>query len=113
MATSPAPYPTLDEWVAREAFPFAIDDPHAFDAAVDRMVAALGDVVEILGLGEPLHGSEAFLRLRNRVFRRLAAAHGYSAIAVESSFPRGVAVNDYVLGRGSAAASFDHLRDTG
>jgi erythromycin esterase-like protein len=67
--------------------------------------------VELLGLGEALHGSEPILRFRNRLFQRLVTAHGFSAIAVESSFPRGRLVNEYVAGRGPA--SFDAVQEVG
>lgn len=102
---------TLDEWIAREAIPFSIDSPAALHAAIDQVIAALGDAVDVLGFGETLHGGEEFLALRNRLFQRLVEAHGFSAIAVESSFPRGRAVNEYMAGRG--AASYDAVQETG
>jgi erythromycin esterase-like protein len=102
---------TLDDWIAREAIPFAVDQPATLDAAVDTVIAALGDTVELLGFGEALHGGEDILILRNRLFQRLAQAHGYSAIAIESSFPRGRATNEYVLGRGPA--SYEGVQNTG
>ena len=49
--------------------------------------------------------------LRNRLFQRLVETHGYSAIALESSFPRARAVNEYVAGRGPS--SYDALQETG
>ncbi len=103
-------YETLDDWIAREAISFSPDSPETFDAAVDAMIASLGDAVELLGFGEALHGGEEILMLRNRLFRRLVEAHGYSAIAIESSFPRAHAVNEYVAGRGPAAyeTGFSH-----
>jgi erythromycin esterase-like protein len=75
------------------------------------VIASLGDSVKLLGLGEALHGGEDILILRNRLFQRLVEAHGYSAIAIESSFPRACAVNEYISGRGPA--SFDALQDAG
>jgi hypothetical protein len=48
--------------------------------------------VELLGSGEALHGGEETLRFRNRLFQRLVELHGYSAIAIESSFPRHVSL---------------------
>src|SRR5687768_6004034 len=89
MSHSAPAHATLDDWIAREAIPFAVDAPEAFNAAVDRMIALLGKSVELLGFGEALHGGEEILVLRNRLFQRLVEAHGYTAIAVESSFPRG------------------------
>ena len=75
------------------------------------MIASLGDSVELLGFGEALHGGEDMLILRNRLFQRLVEAHGYSAIAIESSFPRARVVNEYVAGRGPA--SYEAVQDTG
>src|SRR5579859_2413098 len=92
---------TLNNWIAREAIACSLDEPTTFNAAVDKMMALIGDAV--LGFGEALHGGEELLMLRNRLFQRLVEAHGYSAIAIESSFPRGPIVNGYVLGHGPAS----------
>lgn len=73
-------------------------------------MASLDDSVELLGFGEALHGGEEILMLRNRLFQRLVERHGYSAIAIESSFPRARLVNDYVAGGGPE--SYDALQDT-
>jgi erythromycin esterase-like protein len=105
-------YKTLDEWVAREAISFSPDSQASLDVAVDRLVEALSQSVELLGLGETLHGGQELLVLRNRTFQRLVQSHGFTAIAIESSFPRGHSVNDYVAGRG-AAKSFEDVRDKG
>lgn len=102
---------TLDAWILHEAIPFSLDSPETFNAAVDKVITALGDRVELLGLGEALHGGEDLLLLRNRLFQRLVQRHGYSAIAIESSFPRARAVNEYVQGHGPA--SYDALQDVG
>lgn len=102
---------TLDEWIAREAIPFAVDAPGTRNAAIDTVMAAIGDEVDVLGFGEVLHGGEELLQLRNRLFQRLVEAHGYSAIALESSFPRGRVANAYVAGRGPA--SYENVRETG
>ncbi len=102
---------TLDDWIAREAIPFSVDSQKSFNAAVDKVVASLGDSVEVLGFGEALHGGEDILILRNLLFLRLVEAHGYSAIAVESSFPQARAVNEFVAGRGPA--SFEAVQDAG
>ena len=101
MSRSTPTHATLDDWIAREATPFSIDSPRSFNAAVDKVTASLAEV-ELLGVGEALHGAEEILILRNRLFQRLVEAHGYSAIAIESSFPRASLVNEYVAGRGPA-----------
>jgi erythromycin esterase len=102
---------TLDDWIAREAIAFSVDSPETLHAAVDKMIASLDDSVELLGFGEALHGGEEILLLRNRLFQRLVEVHGFSAIAIESSFPRSRVVNEYIAGRGPA--SFEAVRDTG
>jgi erythromycin esterase len=102
---------TLDDWIRDDGIPFSLDSSESLSKAIDRVVASLGDSVEILGFGEALHGGEDILLLRNRLFQRLAEVHGYSAIAIESSFPRGRAVNDYVVGGGPA--SYEAVLETG
>ena len=102
---------TLDDWIESEAISFSLDSPETLNPAIDRVIASLGDQVKLLGLGEALHGGEDILILRNRLFQRLVEAHGYSAIAIESSFPRARAVNEYVESRGPA--SYDALEEAG
>jgi erythromycin esterase-like protein len=102
---------TLDNWIRHEAIPFSVDSFETLNTAVDKVIASLGDPVELLGFGEALHGGEDILVLRNRLFQRLVEAHGYSAIAIESSFPRARVVNEYVAGRGPV--SYDALQEAG
>ena len=104
-------YATLDDWIAQEAIPFSVDSPRTFSTTVDKVIASLGDSVELLGFGEALHGSEDILILRNRLFQRLVEAHGYSTIAIESSFPRAHIVNEYVAGRDPA--SYEAVQNAG
>jgi erythromycin esterase-like protein len=111
MADRCGSHSTLDEWIAREAISFDLESAESFDAAVDRMMGSMGRGVHLLGLGEALHGGEEFLVLRNRLFQRLVEAHGFTAVAVESSFPRGRVVDAYVNGTG--ATSFDDVREVG
>lgn len=111
MSQSAPKFASLDDWIAREAMSFDLATPASFSAAVDKLIAALGNSVELLGLGEPLHGGEEFLLLRNRMFQHLVTAHDYRTMAVESSFPRGRRVNDYVAGRGHD--SYDDVEESG
>src|SRR5262245_7200182 len=91
-------HPTLDEWIAGDGIPFALDTPASLDSATDRVIAELGPGVELLALGEALHGSEEILLIRNRMFRRLVERHGYSAMVIEVTSPQARAINEYVLG---------------
>ena len=111
MTHSAARHATLDDWIAHEAIPFSLDSPMAFNAAVDKVIASPGGSVELLGFGEALHGGEELLILRNQLFQRLVEIHGYSAIAIESSFPKGHIINEYVLGRGPD--SYEAVQNTG
>lgn len=109
---NPGPaYRTIDDWIRHDTIPLSPDSPEAVDAALDRVIASIGDQVKILGFGEALHGSREILLLRNRIFRHLVEMHGYRAIAIESSFPRSRMVNEYVAGRSSV--SYDGLQDNG
>ncbi|MBV9021107.1 MAG: erythromycin esterase family protein [Ktedonobacteraceae bacterium] len=111
MEGAPQLHATLDDWIAREAIPFSVEQPRTFSAAIDKVIASLGDSVKLLGFGEALHGGDDILILRNRLFQHLVEAHGYSAIAVESSFPRARVVNEYVAGR--SPVSYEVVQDTG
>jgi erythromycin esterase len=101
----------FNDWLTRDALPFALEADETFAGAVDRLVASLSAAVSLLGFGEALHGSEDLLLLRNRLFERLTLVHGYSAIALESSFPRGRILNDYVCGRGPP--TYEEVQETG
>lgn len=105
---------SLEEWIEREAISCSLDSTVSLDGTVDQLVLAIGDGIELLGLGEPTHLVEAFLRFRNRVFQRLVEVHGFRAIALESSFPRGRLANEYVLGWGQGrAATIEEVLENG
>jgi erythromycin esterase-like protein len=115
MSQSAFRYATLDDWIAREAISFSPDLVESLNAAVDQMMAAVGGSVALLGFGEPTHGAEDFLMWRNQLFRRLVEAHRFTAIAVESSFPRGRLANAYASGASGidATSSFDDVQESG
>ncbi len=94
---------TLADWISRESIPFSPGSAESLNAAIDQLVRAMGGSVELLGFGEALHGCEELLVFRNQLFQRLAEKHGFSAIAIESSFPRSRLANDYIAGRGPTA----------
>ncbi len=101
---SPMPvHSSLDEWIARDAIRFDLASPHSLETATDRVIAQFGPAVELLALGEALHGSEEILLIRNRMFQRLVEKHGFSAVAIEVSSPQARAINEYVLGQREAS----------
>jgi len=95
----------------QEAISFSLDSSSGLNSALDRLVSLLGEPVKLLGLGEALHGGEEILTFRNRLFQRLVERHGYSAIALESSFTRGHLVNEHVAGCGSS--SYEAVEEAG
>ncbi|WP_435210220.1 erythromycin esterase family protein [Streptomyces sp. bgisy034] len=83
------------------------DTAHSVDAAcVMRLVPARP---RLLALGEPTHGEDALLELRNGVFRQLVEQEGYRTIAIESDCLMGLVVDDYVTsGTGSLDDTMEH-----
>jgi erythromycin esterase-like protein len=101
----------LRNWIARSAIGLDAANPRA---AVDKLLAALPPEIELLGLGEPTHMMEIFLSFRNRVFKHLVENHGFTAVAIESSFPRSGVINRYIGAiPGFAGESYDEIAPLG
>lgn len=64
----------------------------------------------VLALGEPTHGEDSLLEVRNELFRRLVEEEGYRTIALESDCLAGLVVDDYVS-RG--AGTLDEVMERG
>ncbi|MFD8387008.1 erythromycin esterase family protein [Streptomyces sp. NPDC059679] len=70
------------------------DTTHAVEAeAVMRLFPARP---RLLALGEPTHGEDTLLEVRNDLFRQLVEREGYRTIAIESDCVMGLVVDDYV-----------------
>jgi erythromycin esterase-like protein len=83
-----------------------------FNDTVDGMTAGITDTVHVidpaavmgllparprlLALGEPTHGEDVLLELRNDLFRQLVEREGYRTIAIESDCMMGLVVDDHV-----------------
>ncbi|MEV4947086.1 erythromycin esterase family protein [Streptomyces sp. NPDC053755] len=76
-------------------------------AAVMRLLPARP---RLLALGEPTHGEDFLLDLRNELFRRLVEEEGYRTIAIESDCLRGLAVDAYVT---SGEGALDEVMERG
>lgn len=70
------------------------DTAHPVEAAA--VLALLPTRPRVLALGEPTHGEETLLDLRNQLFRQLVEEHGYRTIALESDCLAGLLVDDHV-----------------
>lgn len=76
------------------------DTAHAVQAGA--VMGLLSSRPQLLALGEPTHGEEVLLDVRNELFVQLVEQEGYRTIAIESDCMRGLVVDDYVTsGRGS------------
>lgn len=83
------------------------DAVHAVDPAT--VMGLLPTRPRLLALGEPTHGADALLELRNDLFRKLVEQEGYRTIALESDCMMGLAVDDYVTaGTGTLDGVMEH-----
>jgi erythromycin esterase-like protein len=70
------------------------DTAHAVEAAT--VMRLLPTRPRLLALGEPTHGEDVLLEVRNDLFRQLVEQEGYRTIAIESDCMMGLVVDDYV-----------------
>ncbi|MER7049150.1 erythromycin esterase family protein [Streptomyces jumonjinensis] len=84
------------------------DTAHAVDAAA--VMRLLPTRPRLLALGEPTHGEDALLDLRDGVFRPLVEQEGYRTIAIESDCMMGLVVDDYVT---SGTGTLDEVMERG
>ncbi len=85
---------------------WAMTEPRA---ALEAFLSTLPNPPQLLGLGEPAHGVEAFPAWRNRVFRVLVENHGYRSVALESDVLAGLRVDAYAAsGRGTLDDAMRH-----
>ena len=84
------------------------DTAHAVDAAT--VMGLLPARPRLLALGEPTHGEDVLLELRNELFRQLVEQEGYRTIAIESDCLMGLVVDDYVT---SGTGTLDEVMERG
>ncbi|MEU9829465.1 erythromycin esterase family protein [Micromonospora chersina] len=84
------------------------DTTHAVDAAA--VMGLLPARPRLLALGEPTHGEEVLLDLRNELFRQLVEREGYRTIAIESDCLMGLVVDDHIT---SGAGDLDEVMERG
>lgn len=84
------------------------DAAHVVDAST--VMGLLPVRPRLLALGEPTHGADVLLDLRNDLFRQLVAQEGYRTIAIESDCLMGLVVDDYVT---SGTGTLDEAMERG
>jgi erythromycin esterase-like protein len=83
------------------------DTAHALDAAA--VMKLLPTRPRLLALGEPTHGEDLLLEVRNDLFRQLVEQEGYRSISLESDCMMGLVVDDYVTsGTGTLDEAMEH-----
>jgi len=92
----------ITAWLRGRAVAFDTDDPS--HPSVDLQPAkAMVATARVVSLGEGTHGTAEFFRMKHRLLRLLVEEMGFTAFAIEASFPDSEPINDYVLrGRGDA-----------
>lgn len=81
---------------------------HAVDATA--VLRLLPHRPRLLALGEPTHGEDTLLDVRNALFRQLVEQEGYRTIAIESDCMSGLLVDDYVT---SGSGDLDDVMERG
>jgi erythromycin esterase-like protein len=81
---------------------------HTVDAAT--VMSLLARQPRLLALGEPTHGEDVLLEVRNELFRQLVEHEGYRTIAIESDCMMGLVVDDYVT---SGTGTLDEVMQRG
>lgn len=84
------------------------DTTHAVAAAA--VMGLLPARPRLLALGEPTHGEDTLLDVRNDLFRQLVEQEGYRTIAIESDCLMGLVVDDYVT---SGQGTLDEVMERG
>jgi erythromycin esterase len=78
------------DWVKAHATPLSDSNPKLWKSVVGP--------ARVVALGESAHGIHEWLALRNRLFKTLVDCCGFTAIALESGFPEGTRIADFVTG---------------
>jgi erythromycin esterase-like protein len=84
------------------------DAAHVVDVAT--VMGLLPARPRLLALGEPTHGEDVLLELRNDLFRQLVEQERYRTIAIESDCMMGLVVDDYVT---SGTGTLDEVMERG
>ncbi|MGW7080122.1 erythromycin esterase family protein [Streptomyces sp. NPDC054866] len=87
------------------------DTVHAVEATT--VMNLLQARPQLLALGEPTHGEDPLLDLRNELFQQLIEQEGYRTIAIESDCMMGLVVDDYVTSGADTGTTLDEVMKHG
>ncbi len=83
-------------WFRTHAIKLETVDPSGSLADLQPLAAVIGDA-RIVGAGEATHGTREHSLYKHRLLRFLVTQKGFRALAFESPWPTGLALNQYVL----------------
>ena len=95
LAAAAQPAAHFTTWAAQHAVALPPCPPE--HGQWDKMRAIIG-AADLVALGEPTHGAQEPLALRNCLFRYLVEHDGFTAIALETGVSESRALNDYIAG---------------
>jgi len=87
----------VGSWLRANATPLLTIDPDEDFADLAALRDMVGDA-RVVAIGESTHRVHEFYQIRHRVARFLLAELGFTAFVMESGFPEGLAVNEWVAG---------------
>lgn len=87
----------LTAWLRANARRLATLDPDGDDADLLPLLEIVGEA-RVVAVGESMHRIHEMYQVRHRILRFLAR-HGFTAYVMESGFPEGRLVDDWVAGR--------------
>jgi len=91
-------------WLRANAALLRTIDPDDDDVSdLEPLRDIVGDA-RVVAIGESTHRIHEFYQIRHRVTRFLVAELGFTAFAMESGFPEGLAVNEWITGGGGDLA---------
>jgi erythromycin esterase len=88
----------MNDWLRSATHPLRTLEPSDSDYSdLAPLRSVVGDA-RVVAIGESTHRVHEFYSLRHRFIRYLVTELGFTAVVMESGFPEGLAVNDWVLG---------------
>lgn len=96
-------------WLRREAIPFQSAEPTGVVTDLAFLRGMVGDA-RLVGLGEATHGTREHFQMKHRILQYLVRELGFTALAMEASWPEANDIDLYVrTGRGDPAVLLSNL----
>ena len=100
----------ITDWLRENIDPLRTIDPETADYEQLKPLREIVGDARVVAIGESTHRVHEFYQIRHLITRFLVDELGFTGFAMESGFPEGWAVNDWVLG---GEGDLDELLRTG